>query len=283
MSLSCNLGTWTSWNPLGHSRPVTGLLYLTFYLYLHLFYKQFVILRRTGRDIIKAYVGLHVKCPLFTSYVNETRAFSTFSKNDKVTNFLKILVVAAELLQSRQTDRHDVANSRFRNSANAPNHGGVESQVAQLGSMYRTWQTPSQCTLPAMLTVNRLHGSLMMYLEFRNIIDFSIIRHWATLASECSGSNHSWLCTERNYFGDFRSLECSSVEMPTGNSCFWTAHLKYYCESFSCEMWNILCTCWMRTMITRGIVFPVSLFATLITYEAVLCGKIVEMLLYLTL
>jgi hypothetical protein len=28
MLLSCNLGTLTSWNPLGHSRPVTGLLYL---------------------------------------------------------------------------------------------------------------------------------------------------------------------------------------------------------------------------------------------------------------
>ena len=29
MPLSCNLGTLTSWNPLSHSRPVTGLLYLT--------------------------------------------------------------------------------------------------------------------------------------------------------------------------------------------------------------------------------------------------------------
>jgi hypothetical protein len=29
--LSCNLGTLTSWNPLGHSRPVTRLLYL-FYI-----------------------------------------------------------------------------------------------------------------------------------------------------------------------------------------------------------------------------------------------------------
>ena len=28
MPLSRNLGTLTSWNPLGHSRPVTGLLYL---------------------------------------------------------------------------------------------------------------------------------------------------------------------------------------------------------------------------------------------------------------
>ena len=30
--LSCNLGTLISWNPLGHSRPVMGLLYL--YLYI---------------------------------------------------------------------------------------------------------------------------------------------------------------------------------------------------------------------------------------------------------
>jgi hypothetical protein len=28
MPLSCNLGTLTSWNPVGHSRPVTGLLSL---------------------------------------------------------------------------------------------------------------------------------------------------------------------------------------------------------------------------------------------------------------
>jgi len=29
--LSCNLGTLTSWNPLGHSRPVTGLLYVLYF------------------------------------------------------------------------------------------------------------------------------------------------------------------------------------------------------------------------------------------------------------
>ena len=33
MPLSRNLGTLTSWNPLGHSGPVTGLIYLfTFYV-----------------------------------------------------------------------------------------------------------------------------------------------------------------------------------------------------------------------------------------------------------
>ena len=35
--LSCNLGTLPSWNPLGHSRPVTGLLYLLQVLYLQNF------------------------------------------------------------------------------------------------------------------------------------------------------------------------------------------------------------------------------------------------------
>ena len=41
MPLSWNLGSLTSWNPLGHSRPVTGLLYL--YLYpVHLTVSQIV-------------------------------------------------------------------------------------------------------------------------------------------------------------------------------------------------------------------------------------------------
>ena len=33
--LSWNLGTLTSWKPLGHSRPVTGLLYLLTYTIVH--------------------------------------------------------------------------------------------------------------------------------------------------------------------------------------------------------------------------------------------------------
>ena len=28
-AVPCNVGTLTFWNPLGHSRPVTGLLYLS--------------------------------------------------------------------------------------------------------------------------------------------------------------------------------------------------------------------------------------------------------------
>ena len=33
--LSWNLGTLTSWNPLGHSRPVTGLIYLLLVTHRH--------------------------------------------------------------------------------------------------------------------------------------------------------------------------------------------------------------------------------------------------------
>ena len=34
MPLSCNLGTLNSWNPLGHYRPVTGLIYPYVYMYV---------------------------------------------------------------------------------------------------------------------------------------------------------------------------------------------------------------------------------------------------------
>jgi len=34
VTLSRNLGTVTSWNPLGHSTPVTGLIYLYLYSFL---------------------------------------------------------------------------------------------------------------------------------------------------------------------------------------------------------------------------------------------------------
>ena len=80
-------------------KPVLRLKCL-FWFSPHLLSKIFVILRRTVRDIIKVYVGLHVKCPLFTSYFKETWVFSTFSKNDQVSNFIKILVVGAELFHA---------------------------------------------------------------------------------------------------------------------------------------------------------------------------------------
>jgi len=37
VSLSRNLGTLTSWNPLGHSRPVKGLLHIYIYIYIYIY------------------------------------------------------------------------------------------------------------------------------------------------------------------------------------------------------------------------------------------------------
>jgi hypothetical protein len=48
------MGTLTSWNPLGHSRHVTGLLYI--YLYL----------------------GLHVCCPVFLTDSKQVRILSKY-------------------------------------------------------------------------------------------------------------------------------------------------------------------------------------------------------------
>jgi hypothetical protein len=52
------------------------------------------------------YIGLHVKYPLFLSDFNETWICSTdFSKNDQISNFMKIRPVGAELFDGDgQTD-----------------------------------------------------------------------------------------------------------------------------------------------------------------------------------
>ena len=49
LPLSRNLGTLTSWNPLGHSRPVTGLIY--HYLLLHFAFSTMYISLRSHYDL----------------------------------------------------------------------------------------------------------------------------------------------------------------------------------------------------------------------------------------
>jgi len=53
------------------------------------------------------YIGVHVKYPLFLSYLNET---GIFQKNTQVSNSTKICPVELELFHA---DRHDKANSCF--------------------------------------------------------------------------------------------------------------------------------------------------------------------------
>jgi hypothetical protein len=138
--LSRNLGTITSWNPLGHSRPVTRLLYLYLYrlplshkwdnfrgkkAFQHKIcnsslYKTFawniLVQRKTERDIIKMYIGLHVKYQLLLSHFNETWISSTVFFKKILKYRIPRKSAQWEPSCSMRTDglnRHNETNSRF--------------------------------------------------------------------------------------------------------------------------------------------------------------------------
>ena len=79
MLLSWNLGTLTSWNTLGHTRPVTGLLYL--YLYWKQADPMFAVLSHTSQWRLshkwKAVLQLVHKFPA----LHETQRFLTVFLN----------------------------------------------------------------------------------------------------------------------------------------------------------------------------------------------------------
>jgi hypothetical protein len=68
--LSCNLGTLTSWNPLGHSRPVPGLLYLYLFFIVECIVdsdmcsptmQKMSMLHSHGNFLTAKYIGQHYK------------------------------------------------------------------------------------------------------------------------------------------------------------------------------------------------------------------------------
>ena len=81
--------------------------------------ETFLILRRMERDMIRMYIGLHVKYPLLLLDFNETWILlDSFSKNPQISYFMKIRPVGAELFHvERRTDGY--CWSKFRNFANA--------------------------------------------------------------------------------------------------------------------------------------------------------------------
>jgi len=85
--LSFNLGTLTSWNPLGHSRSVKGLIYL--YLYQctlrdsvseYSFFINFYFFKLIVTNLVKKFLASHVNT-IFFNHVNMVKKTSTFSHN----------------------------------------------------------------------------------------------------------------------------------------------------------------------------------------------------------
>ena len=100
-----------------------------FWFSLQLLSKTFLTLRRNERDIIKMYISLHVKYPLFVTDFNKTWIFRT--------DFRKLLQYkiswksvywepSCSMRTYRQTDRHDEA---LRNLANAPNNEDLATVI----------------------------------------------------------------------------------------------------------------------------------------------------------
>ena len=78
--------------------------------------ETFLILKRNERDVIKIYIGLHVKYSIFFSGFNETWIFETnFRKILKYQTSLKYIQwdPSRSMRTDGQTDRHDEADSRF--------------------------------------------------------------------------------------------------------------------------------------------------------------------------
>jgi len=65
--------------------------------------------------MINIYVDFHAQYPLFFSHFNESRnLLGRFSKNNLISNFMKIHAVGTELFHADgRTDRRDDANSLF--------------------------------------------------------------------------------------------------------------------------------------------------------------------------
>jgi hypothetical protein len=76
-------------------------------IYVLIFSATFVW--KNERDMIKMYIGLHVNYPLFLSDFNETWIFlDRFSRNPKISNFMKIRPDGAEVFQADGRTQTDV-------------------------------------------------------------------------------------------------------------------------------------------------------------------------------
>jgi hypothetical protein len=103
--------------------------------------ETFLIPRRTEQDMVKMYSGFHVEYALFLSDFN---FLGGFSKNNQVSNFMKIRPVGAELFLAggRADGRTDGRTSMtklivaFRNFAKAPENTRVHFDKKRINLQY---------------------------------------------------------------------------------------------------------------------------------------------------
>jgi hypothetical protein len=136
--VTCGLSCSTIFSTLSHKgqkfRKKLLNMKCVFCVSLQLMFETFLILRRTERDTIKMYIGLHIKYPLFSSYFNEI-FLDIFSKNTRNIKFYTNPSSRSRIVPrgrtAAQTDMTKLIVA-FRNFANATKNGAFKIDAQQL-------------------------------------------------------------------------------------------------------------------------------------------------------
>jgi hypothetical protein len=120
--------------------------------------KPFLILRRAWRNIVINAHSSSLKCPLFSPDCSQTEIFGTVSKNTQMSNFMKIRLVGAELLQAnwwtdRRTDMMKLIGA-LRNFANALKILTCNSNIVRIDRLFMCLFMQNIGVSPQYLAVN---------------------------------------------------------------------------------------------------------------------------------
>jgi len=145
------------------------------------------------------FIGLHIHYSLFLSEFKKTWIFSTdFQKNTKISNYIKICPMGAELLHADgRTDRlKEKWRSwlpHFRNFANASKNQylnpDVPHKVCQTAGCYCMSYFEYECYTNICQIINRYTATIIV--KFQNTV-LSSFRLWQTLLFRINFSPQAW-------------------------------------------------------------------------------------------